>query len=80
MSDDESTATSPTQTAREILRGLITAETPTAVAERAQTAIAELSELDREIIRLRRQNARRAAGTTARGERESVAEIGIGGC
>lgn len=80
MADDESAARSPSQTAREILLGLLTAEMPTVVAERVRTAIAELSELDREIVRVRRRNARRATETTAGSPRDSAAEVGSSGC
>lgn len=50
-------AAAPTRTVREVLFGLLDENSPNAVVERVQTAVAELTDLEREAVRLRRQNA-----------------------
>lgn len=47
----------PTQTAREVLLSLLGEDVPLAVVDRARRAVAELADLERELVRLRRQNA-----------------------
>lgn len=50
-------AAPPTQVVRQILLGLLDENTADAVVERVRTAVAELTDLEREAVRLRRQNA-----------------------
>ncbi|NUR97931.1 MAG: hypothetical protein HOV67_22080 [Kribbellaceae bacterium] len=65
--EERSSVAPPTQKIREILLGLIGADPRTAVAEELRTAFAELNELDREILRLRRRNDQRRPGDRAAG-------------
>lgn len=57
LAADGSSATLPTQTARQILLSLLDEDRPIAVIEKVRTAVAELADLEREVLRLRGQNA-----------------------